>query len=57
VESATEILLVIKTSSARVKEVEKAVAELHSYAVPEFLVLEVQGGSEPYLDWLFGNLK
>lgn len=57
VESATEILLIIKTTSERVKDVEKAIAELHSYDVPEFLVLEVHGGSEPYLQWLFGNLK
>lgn len=57
VESASEILLLIKTSSERVKEVEKAILELHSYAVPEFLVLEVQGGSEAYVGWLLGNLK
>jgi periplasmic divalent cation tolerance protein len=57
VELATEVLLVIKTSSQHVQEVEKAIARLHSYAVPEFLVLDLQGGSEPYLQWLFGNLK
>jgi len=31
--------------------------ELHSYQPPEFLVLPVEGGSQPYLDWLQANLR
>ena len=56
VESATEVLLLIKTSSARNQEVQSTVASLHSYEVPEFLVLPVLGGSNAYLAWLGASL-
>ncbi len=52
VETARERLLMIKTSAARVRELEKEVRRLHSYDVPEFLVVGVKGGSEEYLRWL-----
>ena len=44
--------LVIKTSAARVAALQLRVAALHPYDVPEFLVIEVAGGSQAYLDWL-----
>ena len=56
VESAAEVLLLIKTSSARNQEVHSTVASLHSYEVPEFLVLPVLGGSNAYLAWLGASL-
>ena len=37
VESASEVLMVIKTSADLVSEVELTIASLHSYKVPEFL--------------------
>jgi periplasmic divalent cation tolerance protein len=52
VETAKEILLVIKTTAQRLDELQKAVNRLHSYDVPEFLVIGVAGGSKAYLDWL-----
>ncbi|HEU0368192.1 MAG TPA: divalent-cation tolerance protein CutA [Candidatus Acidoferrum sp.] len=52
VERATEFLLVIKTTGARLKELEEEVARLHGYDVPEFLVIGVAGGSRKYLKWL-----
>lgn len=52
VESAKELLLVIKTTTRRVKKLEEEVARMHSYDVPEFLVLPVDSGSEGYLEWL-----
>jgi periplasmic divalent cation tolerance protein len=56
VESATEVLLLIKTSSARSQDVQSTIASLHSYEVPEFLILPVLGGSEAYLAWLGASL-
>ena len=41
VETAAEVLMVIKTSADLVAEVELTIASLHSYDVPEFLVLPV----------------
>lgn len=55
IESATEFLLVIKTTARRLRELEKEIARLHSYEVPEFLVLDVRGGSKKYLAWLTEN--
>lgn len=55
VEIAKEVLLVIKTTALRLKDLEKEIARLHSYEVPEFLVLAVEGGSKKYLAWLTEN--
>lgn len=52
VEGAGEFLLLIKTTRPRLKALEKLIAELHSYELPEFLVLPVSGGSKKYLRWL-----
>lgn len=51
-EVANEVVLLIKTRKALAGEVEKAVRELHSYELPEFLTLDVDSESERYLDWL-----
>ncbi len=52
VETASEVLLLVKTLRSRSKEVLAALAELHPYQVPEGLVLPVEGGLEPYLRWI-----
>ena len=52
VEKAREFLLVMKTTVARVGALEKEVKRLHGYDVPEFVVLEVEGGSKEYLRWV-----
>jgi periplasmic divalent cation tolerance protein len=57
VETAAEVLMVIKTSADLVSEVELTIAGLHSYEVPEFLVLPVFGGSHAYLAWLRDSLR
>jgi len=57
VETAAEVLMVIKTSADLVPEVELTIASLHSYDVPEFLVLPVFGGSHAYLAWLRDSLR
>ena len=55
IESAKEFLLIIKTTARRLKDLEKEIGRLHSYEVPEFLVLGVDGGSRAYLEWLSEN--
>jgi periplasmic divalent cation tolerance protein len=52
VESAEEYLLVIKSTKLRVQEIEAAIRALHSYDLPEFLVIPIEGGSAEYLKWL-----
>ncbi|HTV13092.1 MAG TPA: divalent-cation tolerance protein CutA [Acidobacteriaceae bacterium] len=52
VESADEVLLLIKTTADNLDRVESALRAAHSYDVPEFLVLTPESASEPYLRWL-----
>jgi periplasmic divalent cation tolerance protein len=55
VEEAQEVLLVIKTSAARIAELEHALAELHPYEVPELVALEPAHVEAKYLRWLLGE--
>jgi periplasmic divalent cation tolerance protein len=57
VESSTETLLLLKTGPDQLAALEARLRELHSYQVPEFLVLNVESGSHPYLEWLHASLK
>jgi periplasmic divalent cation tolerance protein len=56
VETASEILLLIKTSVEQLPALEAAIQELHTYDVPEFLVLDVEAGSRSYLEWLHASV-
>jgi len=47
-----EILLIIKTTAARLNALEARLQALHPYELPELLVLPVQGGNERYLEWV-----
>jgi periplasmic divalent cation tolerance protein len=52
VERAREVLVVLKTTSKRLAGLETEVRRLHSYDVPEFIVLRVAAGSKEYLAWI-----
>lgn len=52
VEEAAEVLLVIKTSAARLAALEARLAELHPYDVPELVVLTPERVAPDYLAWL-----
>jgi periplasmic divalent cation tolerance protein len=52
VESATEWLLIVKTTAERFESVRDGIKELHSYELPECVMLEVADGSEAYLSWI-----
>ncbi len=56
VETASEILLLIKTSVEQLPALEAALHELQTYDVPEFLVLPIETGSRLYLEWLHSAL-
>jgi periplasmic divalent cation tolerance protein len=43
---------VIKTTVDRVDVLQQRIKELHSYELPEFIVIELSGGSEAYLQWV-----
>ena len=52
VETANEILLLIKTTGARFEDVKGKIQALHTYEVPEIVALPIEAGSEQYLAWL-----
>ena len=52
VESDAEQQLVIKTTADKVAALDDAIAALHPYDVPEFIVLPIVAGSGRYLAWL-----
>lgn len=52
VESAREVLLVIKTTRKRFAALEAEVRRLHSYDVPEIIAVPVVRGSRKYLAWV-----
>lgn len=51
-ERSTEVLMVMKTTKARVPALEKLILAKHPYDTPEFVVLSVTGGAKKYLAWL-----
>jgi len=56
IESTSETLLLLKTSAHRLDTLELRLHELHSYRIPEFLVLGVDSVSQPYLQWILSSL-
>jgi len=47
-----ELLLVAKIKTSLFKDLEKAVKKLHSYVVPEIILLPIENGSNAYLQWM-----
>jgi periplasmic divalent cation tolerance protein len=52
VEEASEVLLVAKTRADRCDALAARVQALHPYALPEIVVIAIEGGSQRYLDWV-----
>jgi periplasmic divalent cation tolerance protein len=52
IQTGKEFLLLIKTTTRRVKELQSEISRLHSYDMPEFIVLRIAAGSRKYLAWL-----
>lgn len=55
VELAEEWLLLIKTRTDAFERVRNAIEELHSYELPECIMLEIAEGDKAYLGWLAKN--
>lgn len=52
VEEATEIPLLIKTTTARYAALEAAIRENHPYELPEIVAVPVVAGLPDYLSWV-----
>ncbi len=52
VESSHEYLMLIKTTDEMFPAVRDAIRELHSYELPECIMIVVDDGSSGYLQWI-----
>ena len=56
IEHQPETRLHIKTSASLATRVEQRIRDLHSYDVPEIVVLPIAGDSADYLGWIEGSV-
>ncbi|HME12656.1 MAG TPA: divalent-cation tolerance protein CutA [Candidatus Acidoferrum sp.] len=56
VEVAHEYILLIKTTARVYPPLEKEIAKLHRYDVPEIIALPIAAGLPAYLAWLRGSV-
>ena len=57
VETAQEWLLVIKTIAEKFPQVRDVIRELHSYDLPECIMLPIDDGSPGYLEWIEDSVR
>ena len=56
-EEATEVPVMIKTSSRRYSELEAAILTCHPYELPEIVAVPVTRGLPAYLEWVAGETR
>ena len=52
VETADEVLALIKTTASGYPKLEARIRELHAYEVPEIIALDASAGLPAYLNWV-----
>lgn len=57
IEKSPEVLLLIKTTSNAVADLEKLVLANHPYDTPEFVVVDISAGTDRYLKWILDAVK
>ncbi len=52
-----ENLILIKTTAQQFEEVKKTIKELHSYELPEVLLVKIDDGEKNVLNWIGSSVK
>ncbi len=52
IEQSVERQVIIKTSRSTLPALHSRLRQLHSYELPEFIVLDVESGGDEYLAWV-----
>ena len=52
IESANELLLIVKTRAVLLDDLIKLVKQNHPYTIQEIIALPIIGGNEDYLNWV-----
>jgi len=57
VQSDNEVVMIAKTTQAHVPELIEKVKSLHSYDCPCIVSFPIDGGHQPFLDWIASEVK
>jgi periplasmic divalent cation tolerance protein len=57
IDSAKEVLLIVKTKKSKFSGVVKLVKSIHSYEVPEIIALPILTGERKYLRWIGESVR
>jgi periplasmic divalent cation tolerance protein len=57
IENSEEFLILMKSQMVLFKKLEHEILELHSYEIPEIVVLPIIEGSKAYLNWVTKSLS
>jgi periplasmic divalent cation tolerance protein len=57
IDEENEFLVFMKSRKSLFERISKRVTEIHSYDVPEIILLPIIEGLPPYLDWLRDSLQ
>lgn len=57
VETATEWLLILKTTERAFDRLREALTALHSYELPECIEIAIEDGSLAYLEWIGESVR
>jgi periplasmic divalent cation tolerance protein len=57
IEVDEECILVIKSEAALEEDIRNLLLSLHPYETPEFIVLKIESGSQPYLEWISTSIS
>ena len=57
IQSGREVILLIKTTTKQLPQLEQHVIQQHPYDTPEFLALPVSRGAQRYLDWIEASVQ
>ncbi|XP_053551335.1 protein CutA homolog [Bombina bombina] len=52
IETSTEILLVVKTSTAKISELSGYIRYVHPFEMPDFISIPIEQGNPEYLRWM-----
>ena len=56
-EKSAEVLVIFKTTRAKVSALQKCVLAAHPYDTAEFVALPIESGSQRYLDWIAASVR
>jgi periplasmic divalent cation tolerance protein len=49
---AKEVLLILKSTASRYRDLEKAIKAMHTYETPEIIAISVKRGLDQYVGWV-----